>query len=70
MTKGPKIFLFAQPSGTKKWRHFKLAVHARNLRAARTYVRTSNAAYYRTLKYIGEGPPSNPEDWTAAIVRD
>ena len=60
-----KTFRFMHPSG----KGFKLAVIAQNLRAARQYVRSHNSAVHNALKYVGEGHPTNPEGWTAAIVR-
>jgi hypothetical protein len=64
-----RCFLFAQSHRTG--RGFKLAVHAKSLPAARRYVKNESLSVvaYRTLKYLGEGPPSDPENWCATIVR-
>lgn len=59
------------PGPNARYRHFKLVVHARTRRAAQQYVRDQalSSIPHRGLKYDGEGHPSHPDRWTAAVVR-
>ena len=50
---------------------FKLVVYARSLMAARRYVKSQWASRaHRSLKYVGQREPVNPEGWVAAQAED
>lgn len=61
-----KVFKFMSPKGS-----YKLAVHATSLSKAREYVKGQalSSLIHRTLKYVGEGHPSDPSGWVGAIIR-
>lgn len=63
-----KPFMFSTPGSVG----FKLVVFAKTEKAARQYVRWNaiGCISYRSLKFIGQGHPSNPECWLAAVVRN
>lgn len=60
-----KAYRFMQPDNTGG---FKLVVLASSLKVARAYVAAGNSRGHRALRYMGEGHPSHPESWVAAIA--
>ena len=49
---------------------FKLVVMARNLTNARKYVKNQaiSSVSHRSLKYVGEGHPTNGDGWVGAVA--
>lgn len=47
---------------------YNLAVHAYGVKRAREYVRSQavSSLTHRSLRYVGEGPPSNTTGWVGA----
>ncbi len=60
-----KPFRFVQDKG-----NFKVVVFAFTLRNARKHIQQQaiSCISYRTLKYVGEGSPSNGAGWLGAVA--
>ena len=63
-----KPYRFTQNNGG----HFQLVVFAKSKQKAINYVKRQaiSSLAHRALRFVGEGHPSNPENWVAATVRE